>query len=180
MRRFFKNKPRAGAPLALAGIAEGLAQIEYALLNMRVENGRVSWSQLGAPTISFGDNGAGTSPAFVAELERIYPPPRFGCSVGGSSCRVRAGSVRFHGIGIAHCAATSLELAMSPTWVSVAVSRASLSAEIVATSTEPQSDYATLYLPLVVIEGVTAEESTSWRIIERCHEGDFDFDLPLR
>jgi hypothetical protein len=105
---------------------------------------------------------------------------RFGCAIDGVGVSVRAGSVRFHGIGIAHCAATSLSLAMSPTWVSVAVSRASLSAEIVATSTEPQSDYATLYLPLVVIEGVTAEESTSWRIIERCHEGDFDFDLPLR
>jgi hypothetical protein len=62
MLRFFKLKPRPGAPLSMAGIAEGLAKIEYALVNMRVENGCVDWSQLGAPTICFGDDGHGSTP----------------------------------------------------------------------------------------------------------------------
>jgi len=62
MLRFFKHRPKAGAPLSMAGIAEGLAKIEYALVNMRVENGRVDWSQLGAPTICFGDDGRGSMP----------------------------------------------------------------------------------------------------------------------
>jgi len=73
MLRFFKHRPKAGAPLSMAGIAEGLAKIEYALVNMRVENGRVDWSQLGAPTISFGDDGHGSMPGGLTGVGGLPP-----------------------------------------------------------------------------------------------------------
>lgn len=73
MIRFFKHRPRAGAPLSMAGIAEGLAKIEYALAHMRVENGRVDWSQLGAPTICFGDDGRGSMPGGPYDVGGLPP-----------------------------------------------------------------------------------------------------------
>lgn len=104
-------------------------------------------------------------------------PFRLGCSISGSTMSVSAGSVRFHGIGTAHVVATEIECAMSPMWVCVQVSRSSLTASIVALSSEPDSDYVNMYLPLCVVESVG---DASWRISTICHEGDFDFDLPLR
>ena len=65
MGRFFKNRPRVGAPISLAGIARGLDKLDYALTNLRVENGRVIWSQLGAPTLLFGDDGRGSIPGVL-------------------------------------------------------------------------------------------------------------------
>jgi len=49
-------------PISLRGLARGLARIDYALTHMSVANGHVNWSDLGAPTIEFGDDGAGTCP----------------------------------------------------------------------------------------------------------------------
>lgn len=104
-------------------------------------------------------------------------PFRLQCSISGSTLSVSAGSVRFHGIGTAHVVATEIECAMSPMWVCVQVSRSSLTASIVALSSEPDSDYVNMYLPLCVVESVG---DASWRISTICHEGDFNFDLPLR
>jgi len=104
-------------------------------------------------------------------------PFRLQCSISGSTLSVSAGSVRFHGIGTAHVVATEIECAMSPMWVCVQVSRSSLTASIVALSSEPESDYVNMYLPLCIVEGVG---DAAWRISKICHEGDFDFDLPLR
>ena len=101
---------------------------------------------------------------------------RLGCTLYGSTLMVAAGSVRFHGIGTAHVAATELACAMSPMWVYVKAARDALTATVEAMSSEPQSDYVHLFLPLVVIEG----SGESWSIKQICHEGDFDFDLPLR
>ena len=113
-------------------------------------------------------------------IAAVATAQRLSVSLAGATCTVAAGSVRFHGIGTANVVESSIECAMSPMWVSVAVARDALSASIVATSTEPSSDYTTLYLPLVVVEQVTTGEDTIWRITETCHTGDFDFDLPLR
>ena len=86
MGRMFKNAPRKGAPLSLRGIANGLAAIDYALTNMRVENGRVVWSMLGAPTLMFGDDGAGASPAFLEAIQNAVRsiPGNFGYTVAGA------------------------------------------------------------------------------------------------
>lgn len=101
---------------------------------------------------------------------------RLGCTLSGATLTVSAGSVRFHGVGTAAVAETSIECAMSPMWVYVKVARASLVATVEAMSSEPDSDYVHLYLPLAVVEGADG----TWSITEICHEGDFDFDLPLR
>lgn len=61
MGRFFDKKPQAGMPISLQGLAKGLAGMAYALEHMRVENGRIEWSGLGAPTIIVGDDGSGGS-----------------------------------------------------------------------------------------------------------------------
>lgn len=114
------------------------------------------------------------------------PTTRLSCSISadGATLSVTAGSVRFHGIGTAAIAAKDLSCAMSPMWTSVAVSRSALSGSIVATSTEPSSDYDTLYLPLCVAESyailIGGSSTTRWRITQLCHSGDFDFDLPMR
>jgi hypothetical protein len=103
-------------------------------------------------------------------------PRRLGCTLSGATLTVSAGSVRFHGVGTAAVAETEIECAMSPMWVYVKVARASLVATVEAMSSEPDSDYVNLYLPLAVVEGADG----AWSITEICHEGDFDFDLPLR
>ena len=59
MARFFKDPPRSGSALALPGIAEGLRRLAYAVENLTVINGTVSWSARGAPIISMeGSDGA--------------------------------------------------------------------------------------------------------------------------
>ena len=63
MGRFFPVTPRAGKPLSMRGLARGLARLEFAFSNMRVDNGRVDWSEgLDVPTLSFGDDGRGSLP----------------------------------------------------------------------------------------------------------------------
>ena len=71
MGRFFDKKPQAGMPISLQGLAKGLAGMAYALEHMSVENGKVDWSIFGAPTISFGDDGDGSSPAFIQTIEGV-------------------------------------------------------------------------------------------------------------
>jgi hypothetical protein len=116
--------------------------------------------------------------ALTLDRSRYASPSRFRlrCTLSRTTLTVSAGSVRFHGVGTAAVAETSIECAMSPMWVYVKVARESLVATVEAMSSEPDSDYVNIYLPLVVVEG--ADES--WSITEICHEGDFDFDLPLR
>lgn len=176
MARFFKNPPRSGSALALPGIAEGLRRLAYAVENLTVINGTVSWSARGAPIISMeGSDGETGDDAQVAQR-------RFHCTIkDGDALRVSEGSVRFHGIGTAHCNAVHLACQISPAWVYVQVARESLTATIGMMSTEPESDYLTLRLPLCVIESEEQSDGrTIWRIKEICHMGDFDFDLPLR
>ena len=69
MGRMFQKAPRKGEPISRRGLANGLAAIDYALTHMRVENGRVVWSALGAPTLMFGDDGAGASPAMIETIK---------------------------------------------------------------------------------------------------------------
>jgi hypothetical protein len=64
MGRIFNRALVPGMPLSFRGLIRGLLKIDYALTNMSVENGRVDWSALGAPTIVFGDDGAGSSAQF--------------------------------------------------------------------------------------------------------------------
>ena len=71
MGRIFQKRPQAGQPLSIRGLAAGLAKIDYALTNMAVENGSVEWSALGAPTLFFGSDGAGSSPGFIRAVKRI-------------------------------------------------------------------------------------------------------------
>ncbi len=53
--QFFKVIPKAGIPLAVPGIAEGLAAMAYALERMNVSGGHVNWAN-GIPTIVAGSS----------------------------------------------------------------------------------------------------------------------------
>lgn len=68
MGRFFKNKPRAGKPISLRGLAEGLAKIERALDEMTIEDGQVVWSVGDVPHLIVGDGEGDLTPEM---LERI-------------------------------------------------------------------------------------------------------------
>ena len=69
MGRFFHREIRKGDTLGFRGLAHGLSKLDYALSNMDVENGSVVWSLLGAPTIKFGSDGAGSSPQFIKNVK---------------------------------------------------------------------------------------------------------------
>ena len=56
-------------PISLDGFAHGIAAMAYALEHMRVENGSVHWSDFGAPTFVFGDDGGGSSPQFIETIK---------------------------------------------------------------------------------------------------------------
>lgn len=71
MGRFFPVTPKAGKPLSMRGLARGLARLEFAFSNMRVYNGRVDWSGLDVPTLSFGDDGGGSCPQFINNVKEI-------------------------------------------------------------------------------------------------------------
>jgi hypothetical protein len=71
MGRIFNRALVPGMPLSFRGLIRGLLKIDYALTNMSVENGRVDWSALGAPTIVFGDDGAGSSAQFIQNVQSI-------------------------------------------------------------------------------------------------------------
>ena len=163
---------RAGAalcrfdPRSWNRVANVLESIEG--VGCRIEKTENGWGW----QIIIGD-GSDTEPP----LDMQGATARLGCSVSGTTLAVAEGSVRFHGIGTAHVVATEIECAMSPMWVCVQVSRSSLTASIVALSSEPNSDYVNMYLPLCVVEDVG---DASWRISPLCHEGDVNFDLPLR
>jgi len=68
---------------------------------MRVENGRVVWSALGAPTIMFGDDGAGSSPQFIENIRESswpYGPVfDFGIRIAGAVVTVYPGHVEVGG-----------------------------------------------------------------------------------
>jgi len=97
MGRIFQKAPRKGEPISRRGLAAGLAAIDYALTHMRVENGRVVWSALGAPTIMFGDDGAGASPAMLETVAASSWPYgtrfAFGITVAGAAVTVYPGAL---------------------------------------------------------------------------------------
>lgn len=61
-------------PLSFRGLIRGLLRMDFAWSNLQVENGRVDWSDLGAPTIVFGDDGAGSSAQFVKNVQAAALP----------------------------------------------------------------------------------------------------------
>jgi hypothetical protein len=66
--KFFRREPRAGMPIALAGLAEGLRKMALALERMEVANGHVEWTPLGAPRLHF-DGGGNSTPNMAATGE---------------------------------------------------------------------------------------------------------------
>lgn len=101
MGRMFNRTPKKGDPLPLRGLARGLALIDYALTNMTVENGRVEWSPLGAPRIVFGDDGAGSSPAFIENIQSIVEDKRaFGLTFSEDDVIVSPGVIYHAGIAV--------------------------------------------------------------------------------
>lgn len=95
MGKLFHLPPQEGKPIAFRGLARGLRRADYALTNLSVENGHVEWSKLGAPKIVFGDDGAGSSPAFLQLIKQNgYPFGKrfnFGISINGTNVNILRG-----------------------------------------------------------------------------------------
>jgi len=52
MPNFFKTTPKKGDPFSKPGFMAGIAKMAYALKNMKIEGGNITWSGLGAPMIT--------------------------------------------------------------------------------------------------------------------------------
>lgn len=73
--RYFVRTPKAGHPISLRGLADGLAKIENALRNMRCEGGSVVHSDHGVPTIlPFGEDQMQSVVDFLASLSSMINP----------------------------------------------------------------------------------------------------------
>lgn len=58
MGKFFKIVPKKGYPLAMPGLAEGLAKLERAWERIEIIGGHMEWSALGIPRLIIDENDA--------------------------------------------------------------------------------------------------------------------------
>ena len=106
MNRFFPVDPKPGHPISMRGLAEGIAKLGRALAGMQVENGRMIWSNLDVPTISFGDDGSGMSPALAEAIEAINRASGlWKVSVNGATLTIGAGAIQYNGTMVTSAAA---------------------------------------------------------------------------
>jgi hypothetical protein len=105
--KFFQKTPRKGLPFSMAGIAEGLRKIAYALENIQVANGHVEWTALGAPRIYFdgttaaagleapdaGGGSGGGVPSGFEEIENAVVFLQVDSSSGTDKLQVKYGTV---------------------------------------------------------------------------------------
>lgn len=114
---------------------------------------------------------------------RHSPPISFQPTLSGNVLTIAPGSIRYHGIGNITLPETTLTCAISPMWASLTIPthiNSTTSPSLIATSTEPKSDYSTLYLPLCTLIRHDTPPTHTWEITQICHLGDFNFYLPLR
>ena len=98
----------------------------------------------------------------------------------GNSAWVNKGSVRLHGLTTVTIEGQYINFAGLEAWIYVEYNRGQYTASIKQSWDEPSSDALVLRLPLVKVTSKGTGENLIWRIEEICHEGDFNFDMPLR
>ena len=132
--------------------------------------------QLNNANVPSGGTAQPTPTGFQIEVDGDRPVA-FKCTLSGAIATVAIGTIRKHGIGKWGISEdTDVALTGTEEWVYVSMPRAGGTVTIQHSSTEPESNSSTLKVPLCYYE----LSGTTYALVRICHEGDINFDTPIR